>query len=113
MPEVAIRQRLTVSSVHFFGHQISKIARFFVHRTPRGLMACTWPSRQVAAASCHIRGKSGRMPLLLAPRQFFIARLALPILEGEPTLLASARLLKSYWLKQMRPKLADQVAKNN
>jgi hypothetical protein len=68
LPEVAIRQWLTVSAAHFFGHQISKIALFLVNcatRTPRWLMACTWPSRQVDAASYRIRGYSGRMPLLL------------------------------------------------
>jgi hypothetical protein len=76
LPEVAIRQRLTVFGHSFFVPQISKIALFFSpSRPPDG-------SRQVAGASCRIRGNSGRRWLLLIARwaDLVSATLGLPYL---------------------------------
>jgi hypothetical protein len=102
LPKVSIRQRLTVFGRSFFVPQISEFSLFLVdcaHRTPQWPVARTWPSRLVAAASRRIRGKSG----IPAAANLSLIRLGGLLLEW----------LKSNRSPLMRPKLADQVAKNN
>ena len=93
LPEVAIRQRLTVFGHSFFVPQISKIALFFSPSHPPD------GSRQVAGASCRIRGNSGRRWLLLIARwaDLVSATLGLPYLAEVVRFQASRGVYTLGW----------------